>query len=58
MEEYVYVVDIYVGKQYYDTVKIPASQVESGEYEKDIEAALSVLGKDAKGRSYKLTSQA
>jgi len=48
MAEYVYVIDIYVGKQYYDTVRIPASQVESGEYEKDIEAALSVLGKDAK----------
>lgn len=48
MAEYVYVIDIYVGGQYRDTLKIPASQVESGEYDKDVEFALRELGEDAK----------
>jgi hypothetical protein len=48
MAEYVYVIDIYVGGQYRDTVKIPASQVESGEYDKDVEFVLRELGEDAK----------
>jgi hypothetical protein len=48
MAEYVYVIDIFFGGQYHGTVNIPASQVESGEYDKDVEFGLRSLGEDAK----------
>ncbi len=57
MAEQVYVVNIYIDGVAQDTIKIPASQLETGQFDGDVEYALSRMGKRAKPTAIHLLKQ-
>ena len=57
MVERIYVLNIYIDGTYQGTIKIPAPQLETGQFDADVEYALSRMGKRAKPTAIHLLKQ-